>query len=620
MSLFGFLKKAVLAVGVLVAPQAIIPLIIASRAVDSLSKKLGPEGLDARLKLSQSPNQPRWVGYGKSAMAGNIIFQEQIGGALWVVIALAGHEIESFESFRWGDATVTFSSNNAVGDLNGFLFKYDFPGTDAQTLWAALDAASVNWTSAHRGRGQSYIGIKWVQDQESSPDWQNPVQVCKWRRLYDPRRDSTNGGSGSHRLTDQSTWEWSDNPALCIADYLMGIRVANSATTSYDGQIIAGMSIAASRIDWANITAEADSCDESVALGGGGSEKRYTCNGLLDPRNSHAANLEALASSMGGAVIFQGGKWRIYAAVARAAVKTRDENDMLSGIEYRAKKSRSEKANAVRGVYADVNDDFQPRDIIPLINSTYVTADGGDELWMDVNLPMTTSATMAQRLAKIALQRSRMEKQVSASFGPIALQDQAMDNVTFSYAPLGLTAEKMRVSDWRMQVAADENGNMGLLFPMTLIEEADAIYAWNETTEEQAVPAGASVTPVARITDQRAFPPLNVAGALTVVSSNPLTAADIGTTARITIASHARHFGHANVGYNSGAITGLSFLTRYYVYCDDPGLKGGAVTYVATALKTKVADNINRVYIGEITTPANGGGGSSGGGGGGLLP
>lgn len=304
------------------------------------------------------------------------------------------------------------------------------------------------------------------------------------------------GGSGSHRTDDQSTWAWSDNPALCIASYLLGVRVANSSTSSYDGQIIAGMGIDPERIDWANIIAEANSCDESVALNGGGSESRYTCNGFIDPRRSHRQNLEALASSMGGAVVFQGGKWRIYAAVSRAAVKTRDEIDMLSGIEYRAKKSRAEKANAVRGVYADVDAEFQPRDITPLINPAYVTEDGDDELWMDVNLPFTTSGTMAQRLAKIALGRSRMDKMVSGSFGPIALQDQTMDSLTFSYTPLGLSGQKMRVADWALAITPDDNGNAGLTFPVTLLEEDDAIYDWDETTDEQAISTTVTVARV----------------------------------------------------------------------------------------------------------------------------
>ncbi len=195
-----------------------------------------------------------------------------------------------------------------------------------------------------------------------------------------------------------------------------------------------------------------------------------------------------------------------------------------------------------------------------------------------------------------------------------------MDSVTFSYSPLGLSSQKMRVADWRMQAANDENGNSGLIFPMTLIEEVDAIYAWNEATDEQVIPASVTVPRAEMITNQTALPPVNVAGALTVMSSNPLTAADNDSTAKITIAAHTRHYGHANVSYDSGVITGLAFSTGYYVYCDDPGLKGGAMIYIATTSKTDVADNVNRVYVGEITTPADGAGGTGGSGGGGMIP
>jgi len=40
------------------------------------------------------------------------------------------------------------------------------------------------------------------------------------RLLYDPRKDTTAGGSGSHRLATPSTWEFSSNPSLALADFL----------------------------------------------------------------------------------------------------------------------------------------------------------------------------------------------------------------------------------------------------------------------------------------------------------------------------------------------------------------------------------------------------------------
>jgi hypothetical protein len=40
------------------------------------------------------------------------------------------------------------------------------------------------------------------------------------RKVYDPRLDSTSGGSGPQRLADRTTWAYSANPALCTADWL----------------------------------------------------------------------------------------------------------------------------------------------------------------------------------------------------------------------------------------------------------------------------------------------------------------------------------------------------------------------------------------------------------------
>lgn len=380
------------------------------------------------------------------------------------------------------------------------------------------------------------------------------------------------------------------------------------------------MGIASTRIDWPSVVVAADECEESVDLNGGGSEERYTVNGFIDPRRSHRENLAQLASAMGGTVVFQSGKWHLYAAAVRTATKTRDKDDILGPISLQTKKSRADMANAVRGVYADATDGHQPKDYPPLINSTYVAADGGDELWMDVNLPMTTSGTMAQRLSKIALERSRMQKSTTITLGHVGLEDQAMDAVLLDHSPLGLSSQKMLVADWQLQFLPDEDGNIGMVVQETLIEEADAIYDWDETTDEQSIPATASVTRVERITGQYAIPPVNAGGASVARSSNPLTAADAGSDTTITVAAHSYDYDFGTVSVNSGAITGLSFSTKYYVYFDDLRYLGGAVTYIATTTITDVTGNQGRIYVGTITTPADGGGGTggSGGGGGGL--
>ena len=95
--------------------------------------------------------------------------------------------------------------------------------------------------------------------------------------------------------------------------------------------------------------------------------------------------------------------------------------------------------------------------------------------------------------------------------------------------------------------------------------------------------------------------------------SSVCTAVDAGSTATINVAAHTVQFGEYSVNYNSGSVAGLLFSKKYYVFCDDPGYAGGAVTYYATTnWATANAGNWRR-RVDVITTPANGGGSSGGG-------
>ncbi|WP_299947374.1 hypothetical protein [uncultured Microbulbifer sp.] len=114
---------------------------------------------------------------------------------------------------------------------------------------------------------------------------------------------------------------------------------------------------------------------------------------------------------------------------------------------------------------------------------------------------------------------------------------------------------------------------------------------------------------VVEVQDQRNLP-LIQSGIASLPTSSALSAADAGSTARISIAAHSVQFGFGTRSYNAGSISGLSFSRKYYVYCDDPGVKGGAVTYKATTIYSQQTADTWRRTIGTIRTPANGGGGT----------
>jgi putative tail protein len=101
---------------------------------------------------------------------------------------------------------------------------------------------------------------------------------------------------------------------------------------------------------------------------------------------------------------------------------------------------------------------------------------------------------------------------------------------------------------------------------------------------------------------------LTPAHASYVPTTNPLTGHDAGSSATINIAAFSiRIPGQPDIPFGSGAISGLSYNTLYYIYLDDPGfLPNPFPTYVATTAKTDAVNSAGRMFVGSILTPLAG--------------
>jgi hypothetical protein len=432
------------------------------------------------LNLRTEATAPRRILYGMAATGGDLIFRDTTGtdnSQLQMVIALAGHKIEGLVSFRFGETLVSLngSGNATSAPYVGKMTVKFHDGDDAQLADTGLVAASAQWTSAHRLRGVAYAYLNLTWDQDAYPQgFEAPLFTLKGRKIYDPRLDSSNGGAGLHRLNDEATWQFSDNAVLCIVDYLRGIYVG--------GALVAGMGVSNSRIDWPNVISEANIADEQVQIGVSSFESRYSANGWIDPTRPHRDNLAALGSSCGGNLVFQGGKWRCYVAASRTATLNRNADDVIGPIKLKAKKSAADKINSVRGVYADPAADYALKDFPPYVDNASIAADGGQEHWSDLNLPFTKSPCAAQRLAKIALGRGRMEKIVTTTFTLAALNDQAMDAISFTHDRFHLASQKMLIADWQLTTASG-----GLAIQMTMVEDTGSTYDFDYATEMTVV-------------------------------------------------------------------------------------------------------------------------------------
>lgn len=202
--------------------------------------------------------QSRTRHYGIVHTGGVLTFEESSNGTLGLVVTLGtGEEAEILEH-RINDKAVTLDGSGTVtqASYHGAVHIYTRPGSDSQTAISQMTAKFPQWTSAHRQRGCAHVALICdpVKQELFSEVYagREPVysQIRKAAKVYDPRKDSTfAGGSGPQRLADKSTWAWADCAALVIADY---VAHPDGYGLGYD------------RINWANIAAQADICDQTV--------------------------------------------------------------------------------------------------------------------------------------------------------------------------------------------------------------------------------------------------------------------------------------------------------------------------------------------------------------------
>jgi hypothetical protein len=354
------------------------------------------------------------------------------------------------------------------------------PDEDLEDWTEGQDAP---WTALHIGRGipRLHVTHRW-DDTIYTSGVPAASAIVRGKKVYNPRQDSTNGGSGSQRVADPTTWTWSNNPALCASDYLMSPL---------------GFNVSATKIDWPSVIAAANACDEVV-----NSTSRYKCDGVLSTDASRKANLEAILSAMVGSAYDSGGKWYIRAGVANTATPfDLDESDLAGGeITVIARQPRSELFNAIRGRFRDPQQLYAITDFPPYTSSTYAAQDNGEIVYTDIELPMTQSAIAAQRIAKLILNRARQAVTVVADFKLGAYKLQPGDTVNLTLSRYGFSSKLFRVIEREFADLARVR--------LVLQEEAPAVYAWDFDADATTI----DPAPNTNLPDPRyVAPPTNVA-------------------------------------------------------------------------------------------------------------
>jgi hypothetical protein len=369
---------------------------------------------------------PRELALGRFATSGSFVAAFTNGQQrkyLQRVYAIADHRINKLDKVwvngdlaRNGALTHgTRTQVNLPGNSEARCWMTFYDGRPDQTADSYLVSAASTWTTNHRLRGVAYIIIEhlWDSDLPESFDYRFGGEGAL---LYDRRKDTTAGGTGSHRWDDPSTWEYSANAMVAADHYRSGIRIMSGSNAMWFG-----VGEAVDAVPYSEFEELADHCDEDVALKTVGTQKRYEVNGLLSADDDHAKNLQKIAEQMAARAIDQGGRISIRPPIVRTPVITLTDGDVVRDSESQADPGAGldDMVNTISGRFINPDNDYK-RDDFPAVQvSDYVNDDNG-EISDTLNLDLETSAERAQRIAKLTIEDSRRVFELEETYGPQA--------------------------------------------------------------------------------------------------------------------------------------------------------------------------------------------------------
>ena len=460
----GFSMSAALwTAGAIVASALLAP------TPPSLDLTIGQDRVSQGRNVSvRQPVAPWRVVYGQ-VRVGGIIVEMQVTSTefLHTFAVMACHEIDSFLKLYLNDKVLTVGSSpfTSSGNDSNSIPRYevtsgDFFDSDSKIRWkfhtgttsqlADADGVSdiTEWTSSHRLRNHAYMYGRMKYHEEIFRNGMPAMSAeVKGAKVYDPRDSST---------------AWSDNPALCIRDFLTNTRY---------GLKVSADEINDSATDPGGFAYSATRCEDTI-----NSNNRYECHGVFDLSQSPKQIIDQLLSSCSGKLTYQNGKFSLYVGYYTTPTITLTSEDFVEPVQIQTKLGRKDIFNRIAGTFYDQSDNYIADEFEPIASTQYKSDDDGEEISADVEFTFTTSEVKARELCLIELLKTRQQIALTCSVKlKRGLQIQCGDYVKVTLDNLGFSNKIFEVQEWSLN-SANLEGAPALVCNMLLRETDPNVY------------------------------------------------------------------------------------------------------------------------------------------------
>lgn len=242
--------------------------------------------------------------------------------------------------------------------------------------------------------------------------------------LYDPRKDSSVGGSGSHRWNNQNTWEYSRNAKVIEYNVHRGFW--------WDDKHQWGGRAEAYRLPLDYWFAAMNACDEDVPKRGGGTVKRYRVGAEIGFDDKPIDVINEINKSCSGYTTEFGGTYKTWVGGPGLSVGTITDDDFAisADMETTLFQPRQMTFNTCYASFPAPQQQWEVKDAPRYQDADAFEADG-EELALDLPLPFVSESSQVQRLARLAIRDSRRQVTHGGQLPPIAWVYEPFDRLNY---------------------------------------------------------------------------------------------------------------------------------------------------------------------------------------------
>ncbi|WP_287994587.1 phage tail protein [Acidiphilium sp.] len=366
------------------------------------------------------------------------------------------------------------------GSDHGYIKFYDGTQTTADPHLVDKFASDPDqpWTSNHILSGVAYVVLTMRYNREI---WQGPPSVrfeLDGIPLYDPRLDSTVGGSGAHRWDDPSTWSTTENLAVIAYNLMRGIPLP--------GGNIYGGEVAAADLPLANAVAGMNVCDVNLSSFVGGvvrSRKQYAGGLEISVDEEPAIYIEELLKAGLGQVSELGGVFRTrWGAPDEAVMAITDEDISVSNPqEFDPFPGLEATFNAIRITHPNVDTAWEPAQTPALYNAAWEAEDGNRRLPIQIDVAACFDHAQAQQLQAAYIKDERRFRQHQIVLPPEAQILEPLDTIAW-------TSQRNGYSNKLFEVVSTRYMPKTMMVALTLRERDPSDYDWDTELELPSAP------------------------------------------------------------------------------------------------------------------------------------